>query len=139
MSTAESREAEPPAPDDKATVIRISPMAHVASVFLALSMLVFIPVLGPAAWALLIIPLLTSVAIERLRTVADCDAVTARSLLSSRTLPWPQIEGLKFTRGGWARACQASGDELLLPAVTFTTLPRLTAASGGRVPNPYRK
>jgi hypothetical protein len=27
----------------------------------------------------------------------------------------------------------------LLPAVTFTTLPRLTAASGGLVPNPYQR
>jgi len=27
----------------------------------------------------------------------------------------------------------------LLPAVTFATLPRLTAASGGQVPNPYER
>jgi len=139
MSSVQSREPQPATPDDKATVIRISPMAHFASVFLALSMLVFIPLLGPAAWALLIFPVLASVAIERLRTVADRDAVTARSLLRSRTLPWPQIEGLKFTRGGWARACRTDGNEVLLPAVTFTMLPRLTAASDGRVPNPYRK
>ena len=114
-------------------------MAHFASGFLALSIMVFVPLLGPAAWALLIIPVLASVAIVRLRTVADRDAVTARGLLSSRTVPWPEIEGLKFTRGGWARACIAGGDEVLLPAVTFTTLPRLTAASGGRVPNPYQR
>jgi len=114
-------------------------MAHFAAGFLAVSVLVFIPLLGTGALALLLIPALASVAIERLRTVADRDAVTARGLLSSRTLPWPQIEGLKFTRGGWARACRADGDEVLLPAVTFTTLPRLTAASGGRVPNPYRR
>jgi hypothetical protein len=25
-----------------------------------------------------------------------------------------------------------------LPAVTFSTLPQLTAASGGKVPNPYQ-
>ena len=131
--------AENPKPDNKATVIRISPMAHFASAFLALSILVFIPLLGAAAWALMIIPVAASVAIERLRTVADRDTVTARGLLSSRTLTWPQIEGLKFTRGGWAHACRADGDEVLLPAVTFTTLPRLTAASDGRVPNPYRK
>ena len=114
-------------------------MAHFASGFLALSMLAFIPLLGTGAWALLIIPVLASVAIERLRTVADRDAVTARGMLNSRTLPWPQLEGLKFSRGGWARACGSGGDEVLLPAVTFTTLPRLTAASDGRVPNPYRK
>jgi hypothetical protein len=28
---------------------------------------------------------------------------------------------------------------MLLPAVTFVTLPRLTAASAGRVPNPYSR
>ncbi|MEI6697660.1 MAG: PH domain-containing protein [Mycobacterium sp.] len=134
MATAETSK-----PATKATVIRISPMAHFASGFLALSILVFIPLLGPAAWALLIIPVLASVAIERLRTVADHDAVTARGLLNSRTVPWPQIEGLKFTRGGWARACRVSGDAVALPAVTFATLPRLAEASGGRVPNPYRR
>ena len=28
---------------------------------------------------------------------------------------------------------------LTVPAVTFATLPRLTAASGGLVPNPYQR
>ena len=36
-----------------------------------------------------------------------------------------------------SRACLRGGTELTLPAVTFATLPRLAAASGGRVPNPY--
>ena len=131
--------AETPKPETSATVIRISPMAHFASGFLALSILVFVPLLGPAAWALMIVPVVASVAIERLRTTADREGVTARGLLTSQTVPWPQIEGLKFTRGGWARACRPGGDEVLLPAVTFTTLPRLTAASGGLVPNPYQR
>jgi hypothetical protein len=127
-----------PAPDAQSVVIRISPMAQFAPAFLAVSILVLIPAFGNWALALLLIPALVSVAIVRLRTIADRDAVTARSLLSTRTVPWSQIEGLRFTRGGWARACGAGGDELLLPAVTFATLPRLTAASAGRVPNPYR-
>ena len=112
-------------------------MAHFAPAFVALSVVAFIPVLGNWALALLIFPALTAVAIARLRTVADTETVTARSLVSSRTLPWSDVEGLKFNRGGWARACRAAGDEVLLPAVTFATLPRLTAASGGQVPNPY--
>ena len=33
---------------------------------------------------------------------------------------------------------ESDGSELRLPAVTFATLPLLTAASGGRVPNPYQ-
>lgn len=119
-------------------MIRISPMAHFASAFLAVSTLILTPALGNWALGLLIIPFLASAAIVRMRTVAGEDTVTARSLLTTRTLPWSDIEGLKFTRGGWARACSAGGETMLLPAVTFASLPRLTAASAGRVPNPYR-
>ena len=118
-------------------VIRISPMAHFASGFLALALLVLVPVWGNGALALLVIPVLLSVAIVRLRTVADADGATARGLLSRTTLPWADVEGLRFSRGGWARACRADGDDVVLPAVTFATLPQLTEASGGRVPNPY--
>ena len=88
---------------------------------------------------LLAIPVLVSVVIERLRTVADEETVTARYLFTSRTVRWPQIEGLKFTRGRWARAHLTDESDMLLPAVTFVTLPRLTAASAGRVPNPYSR
>lgn len=121
------------------TVIRISPMAHFASGFLALALLTVVPALGPAGLAVLIIPVLISVAIERLRTTADTDTVTARTLLGSQTMPWSQIEGLKFTRGRWARACRGNTGDVLLPAVTFSTLPVLTAASDGKVPNPYQR
>ncbi len=132
------------------TVIRISPMAHFASAFLALALLVLVPALGTASLALMVIPVLISVAVERLRTTADQDTVTARTLTGSHTLAWSDIDGLKFTRGGWARACRDDppGDQsedggknrdVLLPAVTFATLPVLTAASDGKVPNPYRR
>ena len=123
--------------DASPVVIRISPMAHFAPAFLAVAMLTLVPILGGAGLALLVIPVLASVAIERLRTTADAEAVTARGLLASRTVPWTEMDGLRFSRGGWARACLRGGDEVTLPAVTFATVPRLTAASGGRVPNPY--
>ncbi|CKT21350.1 low molecular weight protein antigen 6 cfp6 [Mycobacterium tuberculosis] len=51
---------------------------------------------------------------------------------------WDDIDGLRFHRGSWARATLKDGTELRLPAVTFATLPHLTEASSGRVPNPYR-
>ena len=129
----------PSGTDSAATVIRISPMAHFASAFIALALLTVVPAFGVPGLALLVLPALISVAIERLRTTADLDTVTARTLLSSRSIPWTHIEGLMFTRGGWARACRQDETAVLLPAVTFSTLPRLTAASGGRVPNPYRR
>lgn len=115
-------------------------MAHFASAFLAMALLTVGPAFGLGGLAaLMVLPVLFSVAVERLRTTADQDGVTARRLLSSRTLPWTQIEGLKFTRGRWARACRPDASEVVLPAVTFSTLPQLTAASGGKVPNPYRR
>lgn len=120
-------------------VVRISPTAHVISLILLVGLLVFVPPVGGWALGLLALPVLFSLAVERLRTTADATSVTARRLFSERTLAWTEIEGLRFNRGGWARACLHDGVQVTLPAVTFATLPRLTAASGGVVPNPYRR
>jgi Bacterial PH domain len=118
-------------------IIKISPMAHLAVGFLTLGLL--IPVLAwPLSAPLLVIPVVLSAMIVRLRTVADDQGVTVRNLWGSRTVRWEDIDGLRFHRGSWARARLKSGAELRLPAVTFATLPELAAASAGRVPNPYR-
>lgn len=112
-------------------------MAHFAVGFLTLGLLV--PVLTwPISAPLLVIPLLLSAMIVRLRTVVDAHGVTARTLLGSQTVPWEDIDGLRFHRGSWARARLKSGGEVRLPAVTFATLPQLAEVSAGRVPNPYR-
>ena len=124
--------------DGATVVVRISQMAHIASAFILLWLVLMMPAFGPWGLFLLAIPVVVSVAIERLRTTADADNVTARYLMSTRTLPWTQVEGLKFTRGRWARACRPDLSEMRLPAVTFSTLPQVTAASGGKVPNPYQ-
>jgi hypothetical protein len=118
-------------------VIKISPIAHLAVGFLTLGLL--IPVLAwPPSALLFIIPVVLSALVVRLRTVADEQGVTVRTLLASQTVRWEEIDGLRFHRGSWARARLKSGAELRLPAVTFATLPLLTEASLGRVPNPYR-
>ncbi|BEH78266.1 low molecular weight protein antigen 6 [Mycobacterium pseudoshottsii] len=120
-----------------AVVIRVSPIAHLAVGFATLGLL--IPVLAwPPSAPLLLLPVLVSALIIRLRTVADENGVTARTLLGSTTVAWDDIEGLRFNRDSWARAQLRNGGELRLPAVTFATLPQLTEASSGRVPNPYR-
>ena len=120
-----------------AVVIRISPMAHFAVGFLALGLLALV-LAGPTWFALLlVIPVLLSAFVIRYRTVADRDAVTARTFLGSRTVSWDDIAGLRFGKGSWAYAQLDDGTELRLPAVTFATLPLLTEASAGRVPNPY--
>ncbi|MCV7257326.1 PH domain-containing protein [Mycobacterium shimoidei] len=111
-------------------------MAHFAVGFLTLGLLV--PVLSwPITAPLLVIPIVLSALIVRLRTVADETGVTVRTLLGSRAVRWDDIDGLRFSKGQWARAHLKEDGELRLPAVTFATLPLLTEASGGRVPNPY--
>ncbi|WP_193043498.1 PH domain-containing protein [Mycolicibacterium baixiangningiae] len=119
-------------------VIRIPATAHLAVGFFTLGL--FSIVLANPRWfaPLLVIPVVASLLVVRLRTVAERDTVTARNLLGSRTVAWDDIEGLRFSRASWARATLKDGTEVRLPAVTFGTLPRLTAASGGRVPNPYQ-
>jgi hypothetical protein len=112
-------------------------MAHLASAFVGLWLVLLMPAFGGWGVALIAIPVLMSVAIERMRTIADDDSVTARMMLGSRTLRWTDIEGLRFTKSRWARACRHGQADVVLPAVTFATLPRLTAASGGKVPDPY--
>jgi hypothetical protein len=125
-------------PSTAAVVIRISPMAHFAVGFLALGLLALV-LAGPEWFALLlVIPVMLSVFVIRYRTVADRDAVTTRTLLGSRTISWDDIAGLRFGKSSWAYAQLKDGAELRLPAVTFATLPLLTEASEGRVPNPYK-
>ncbi|SBS79071.1 Low molecular weight protein antigen 6 [uncultured Mycobacterium sp.] len=127
----------PDASTAKPVVIRISPMAHFASGFLALGLLVMITIFPAWGAVFMVLPVLASVAIVRLRTVADRDTVTARTLLRSRTVSWDEVDGLRFDRSSWARAHLRDSSDMLLPAVTFALLPLLAEASGGRVPNPY--
>jgi hypothetical protein len=121
----------------KPVVVKIPPTAHLAVGFFTLALLTM--VLAQPVWfaPLLVIPVIASVAIARYRTVADHDTVTARTLLSSRTVPWSDVDGLRFDKNSWALAHRKDGSEFRLPAVTFATLPVLTAATDGRVPNPY--
>ena len=124
-------------PSQTPLVIKVSPIAHLAVGFLTLGL--FIPVTAwPPSAPLLIIPVVLSAMIVRLRTVADNQGVTVRTLFGSRSVGWDDIEGLRLHRGSWARARLRSGADLRLPAVTFATLPQLTEVSSGRVPNPYR-
>ena len=112
-------------------------MAHLAVGFFTLGLLALVPAWPAWSALLLVIPAILSALIIRLRTVADRESVTARTLLGSETVAWSDIEGLRFGTGSWARAQLTDGRELRLPAVTFATLPLLTEVSGGRVPNPY--
>jgi hypothetical protein len=119
-------------------VIRISPIAYIADGFLALGLLAVVFAGPPWVALVLLVPVALAIAVARYRTVADKDTVTARTLLKSDTVEWSDVDGLRFDKSSWASARLKSGRDLRLPAVTFSTLPRLAEASGGRVPNPYQ-
>lgn len=123
----------------KPVVIRIPAIAHLAVGFFALGLLALVFAAPPWCAVLLVIPAVLSAMVIRYRTTAGRDTVTARSLLRSRTVRWQDIKGLQFTKANWARAELADGSSLRLPGVTFATLPLLTAASDGKVPNPYNE
>jgi hypothetical protein len=112
-------------------------MAHLAVAFFAFALLAV--VLTNPAWLswLFAFPIALSALIIRFRTVADAQGFTARSAFGSTTVSWDDVAGLRFGKGLWAYARRGDGSEVQLPAVTFSTLPLLTEASGGRVPNPY--
>ncbi len=65
----------------------MSPVAHLAVGFLTLGLLIPVMLWPPSA-PLLLLPLLLSALIVRLRTVADDRGVTVRTLLDSRTVRW---------------------------------------------------
>lgn len=114
-------------------MLKISPMAHFAVDFLLLSLLV--PVLAwPLSAPLLVVPAVLSALVARLRTVADRQTMTVRTLLGSLSVRWDEIAGLRFGRGSWAHAHLDGGGQLRLPAVAFATLPLLARPAAGGCP-----
>lgn len=124
-------------PDDGRQVIRISPLALIACIFLLFC--ISFPVLGwPAAFGwMLVIPFLVGAWVLRVRTTVTPDGLELRRAFSTQSISWDQIKGFRFPKRGWARADLVDGTEVSLPTVTFGRLPQLASASGGRVTDPY--
>lgn len=125
-------DASPAAP----TVFRIPPLA-LSGVALFLFGVSF-PVVGAPAlfgW-MLALPVALAYWILRVRTVVTPEHFVSRRAFGSTTTPWTSVTGLLFPRFGWGRATLADGSTVRLPAVTVDSLPRLSRASGGAVPDP---
>lgn len=139
MSTTPDEPGAPGGPDRRA-VFRISPLVVLVALTLAVCVTPVATAL-PYAWLLYLVPVGIIVWTLRVRTVADPDAVTVRRLLGGRRVAWSDIAGLRVGRAkdpGRARVnvVLADDSELALPAVHLRDLPRLAAASGGRLPDP---
>lgn len=90
----------------------------------------------PFGWLVLLVPVAMIVWTVRVRTTVDIDALAVRRLLGGRRVPWSEISSLRLGNRARVSAVLSDGAELPLPAVHVRDLPRLAAASGGRLPDP---
>ena len=124
-------------PDGPPAVLRLS---RLGAVGIALGLLGAAPLVAAAPLALgwvLLLPVLIGGWALWVRTEVDTEAVTVRTLRGRRRLPWSEIDGFRFPRRSWARAALTDGTEVRLPAVGFNELREISAASGGRVSDPF--
>lgn len=84
---------------------------------------------------LLIFPILFVVRVLRSRTVVDDAGIhTTYAFSSPKNAAWEDLAGVGF-RGSRAFAQTKAKETFSLPGVTFNSLPRLEAASAGRIPD----
>jgi hypothetical protein len=104
-------------------------------VFLAICVL---PLAAATPWLLLAMVLPVTLAAWVLRVGVDVgdDGMTVRSLAGARTVPWPQLAGIRVGPRGDLFLVTTAGTELRLPVLRARDLPRLSTLSGGRIPAP---
>ncbi|MBP2332877.1 MULTISPECIES: PH domain-containing protein [Corynebacterium] len=116
--------------------------------FLAVTFLVFLAIvaMGFSLWLspLLLVPVVYALWILRVRTTVSSRGITAVYFLGGRrSLPWNRFRGVLFDKRGRAYAVGRSTDgaedddvRFALPAITFNSLPALSEATDGRIPDP---
>jgi hypothetical protein len=102
-----------------------------------------LPLAASAWWGLfvLLIPLVAAAWVLRVGVDVGEDAVTVRSLVGSRRVPWERLAGIRAGDRGALWLVTTSATEIRLPVLRARDLPRLAALSGGRidVPAPPRR
>ena len=135
------------APDDVTTapsqvtvspaVFRIGGLAYFGPLMMMVTALILAGTsLIYLGWTL-VVPLVVTYWMYRIRTVADADGVRAVGTFRTRAFAWSDLSGLSFPRWGSVRAELVDSSRVRLPAVSFRDLPRLSEVSGGRIPDPY--
>ena len=97
-----------------------------------------IPLAGVTLWALLLLVLPAAAVAWVLRVGVDLSdaGVTARSLVGSRTVGWPELSGIRVGDRGDLWLVTTAGTQVRLPVVRTRDLPQLSALSDGRIPDP---
>lgn len=89
-------------------------------------------------WFLLVllVPAVLTAWVLRSGVDVGADAVTIRSLLGGRRVPWTEVAGIRVGRRADLWLVTTGGTELRLPAVRARDLPAIGRASEGRIPVP---
>jgi hypothetical protein len=97
-----------------------------------------VPTAAATQWTLLLLLVPVAVAVGVLRRGADvsAEAVTVRGLIGSRTVRWEELAGIRIGVRGELWLVTTAATEVRLPALRAGDLPRLAAASGGRLEVP---
>jgi hypothetical protein len=97
-----------------------------------------VPLAFAAPWTpvLLLVPLALTLWVLRVGVDISDDGVTARSLVGERRVPWTEVVGIRVAPRGDLWLVTTGGTEVRLPVMRARDLPRLAAASGGRIDVP---
>ena len=117
--------------------MRIGPPRSALLAVLALAICT-LPLATAAPWlaVLWLLPIGAGVWVLRTGVDVDRDGLTVRAVLGSRRVRWDEVAGLRAEPRGQLAAVLRDGGALRLPGVRARHLPLVSAASGGRVPDP---
>lgn len=91
---------------------------------------------APFLWLVYLVPVGVVAWVLVTRTTVTTEAVTVRRWNGTRRVPWDSITSLRLQDTTRVAAVLEDGAELPLPSVGVRDLPRLAAASGGRITDP---
>jgi len=114
------------------TRLRMPRSALVAVVVLVVGT---VPLASANPWlvALFALPVLVGVYVWRSGVDVDPGGVTVRAAFGASRVPWPQVAGLQVRDRGQLWLVRRDGSALRLPTMRSRDLPRLHAATGGRL------
>jgi hypothetical protein len=113
-------------------------MSRTALVPVALFALCVVPVGALSVWGLPLFLLPLAAAVWALRVGVDVDAggVTAIGAVGRRRIAWSELAGIRVGERGDLWLVTTASTEVRLPVLRARDLPRLAAASDGRVEVP---
>lgn len=136
MTDTSSAPVPEPKPGDRA-LFRVNPMSYIAVLILIPAILWPLATYPVALGWLVLLPIGFGWWIARTRTLVGTDGIHLSTWRSKTAVPWDEISGVMFPKRGFARLVTTDERSLAMGGVSFQDLPRLSAASGGRIRDPY--